>query len=440
MQTILSEIQSIRVTQSCLTSNQETNPFAPVESSRHNHQPLADRDHNHQPSERIQSSIDRGHHHLKLSFPKFNEKDPMGWVYKAEHYFEFKEIGMDQQVQLASFYLEGIALQWHRWLTKFRGQMTWNEFTKALLLRFGPTNYEDPSEALTRLKQTSTVSADQETFKELSHRVDGLLENFLVGCFIAGLRDEIRLDVKIKQPRSLADAIGVARLIEERNGLLQKGSSNFRPSGMTPKALPNNSSGVLGPPPINKPNNSVNPFKRITSQEAKERRKKRLCYYCDEGFVLGHRCQRPQLFMIKDIVLEEDLPEEVLEHVGSVENILPEVSFHAITDTEHPQTIGVHGKLKGKEVTMLIDGGSTYNFVDQSLVTKYGLPITRDKTFQVIIANREKITCMGRCLALPLVIQGYDKELDFYILHVAAVKVFIGCIGVLGFERNSLVL
>ncbi|KAL5821361.1 hypothetical protein ACOSQ3_023243 [Xanthoceras sorbifolium] len=144
----------------------------------------------------------------------------MGWVYKAEHYFEFKEIAMDQQVQLASFYLEGIALQWHRWLTKFRGQMTWNEFTKALLLRFGPTNYEDPSEALTRLKQTSTVSADQETFKELSHRVDGLLENFLVGCFIAGLRDEIRLDVKIKQPRSLADAIGVARLIEESNGLL----------------------------------------------------------------------------------------------------------------------------------------------------------------------------------------------------------------------------
>jgi hypothetical protein len=40
--------------------------------------------------------------------------------------------------------------------------------------------------------------------------VDGLPENFLIGCFIAGLRDEIRLDVKIKQPHSLADTIGVA--------------------------------------------------------------------------------------------------------------------------------------------------------------------------------------------------------------------------------------
>ncbi|KAL5764629.1 hypothetical protein ACOSP7_016982 [Xanthoceras sorbifolium] len=290
MQTILSEIQSIRVTQCRLTSNQETNPFAPAESSHHNHQPSADRDHNHLPSERIRSSIDCRHHHLKLSFPKFNGEDPMGWVFKAEQYFEFKEIAMDQQVQLASFHLEGIALQWHRWLTKFRGPMTWNEFTKALLLRFGPTDYEDPSEALTRLKQTSTVSAYQEMFEELSHRVDGLPENFLVGCFIAGLRDEIRLDVKIKQPRSLTDAIGVARLIEERNGLLRKGSSNFRPSGTAPKAMPNNSVGVLGPPPVNKPNNGVSPFKRITSQEAKERREKGLCYYCDDRFVLGHRC------------------------------------------------------------------------------------------------------------------------------------------------------
>ncbi|KAL5831742.1 hypothetical protein ACOSQ4_017096 [Xanthoceras sorbifolium] len=364
MQTILSEIQSIRVTQCRLTSNQETNPFAPAESSHHNHQPSADRDHNHLPSERIRSSIDCRHHHLKLSFPKFNGEDPMGWVFKAEQYFEFKEIAMDQQVQLASFHLEGIALQWHRWLTKFRGPMTWNEFTKALLLRFGPTDYEDPSEALTRLKQTSTVSAYQEMFEELSHRVDGLPKNFLVGCFIAGLRDEIRLDVKIKQPRSLTDAIGVARLIEERNGLLRKGSSNFRPSGTAPKAMPNNSVGVLGPPPVNKPNNGVSPFKRITSQEAKERREKGLCYYCDDRFVLGHRCQRPQLFMIEDTVLEEDLPEEALEHVGSAENILPEVSFHAITGTEHPQTIRAHGTLKGKEVTVLIDGGSPHNFVD----------------------------------------------------------------------------
>ena len=32
---------------------------------------------------------------------------------------------------------------------------------------------------------------------------------------------------------------------------------------------------------------------------------------------------------------------------------------------------------------MLIDGGSTHNFVDQSLVLNCGLPVLRDKKFQV---------------------------------------------------------
>ena len=61
--------------------------------------------------------------------------------------------------------------------------------------------------------------AYQEAFEKLSHQVDGLPENFLNGCFIAGLRDDIRLDVKIKQPSTLADTIGVARLIEEQHQL-----------------------------------------------------------------------------------------------------------------------------------------------------------------------------------------------------------------------------
>ena len=120
---------------------------------------------------------------------------------------------------MASFHLEGIALQWHRWLTKFKGPQTWTEFTTAILLRFGPTDYEDPSEALTRLKQTSLVIEYQEVFGKLSHQIDGLPETFLIGCLVAGLHDEIQLDVKIKQPCTLADAIGVSRLIEERNSL-----------------------------------------------------------------------------------------------------------------------------------------------------------------------------------------------------------------------------
>ena len=133
---------------------------------------------------------------------------------------------------------------------KFRGPLTWAEFTKAMLLQFGPTNYEDPSKSLTRLKQTLTVAAYQEAFKKLSRSIDNLPEQFLVWCFIAGLWDNIRLDVKIKQARTLADVIGVARLIEQQNSL-DRCTEHFSPPphiSMMPQPIPNSFVRILGPP------------------------------------------------------------------------------------------------------------------------------------------------------------------------------------------------
>lgn len=48
---------------------------------------------------------------LKLEFPRFNEGDDLlGWIYKAEHYFDFFNIEKSKKVKLASFHMEGEAL------------------------------------------------------------------------------------------------------------------------------------------------------------------------------------------------------------------------------------------------------------------------------------------------------------------------------------------
>jgi len=124
-----------------------------------------------------------------------------------------------------------------------------------------------------------------------------LLGNFLIRCFIAGLQDEIRLDVKIKQPHTLADTIGMARLIEERNQLKKRGPlpiqsiPNLVPTSVIAKTSPNPMAGVLGPPQGPRINTSPSAppasFRRITNQEAREQREKGLCYYCDEKFIRG---------------------------------------------------------------------------------------------------------------------------------------------------------
>jgi len=60
-----------------------------------------------------------------------------------------------------------------------------------------------------------TINAYQEAFKKLSHKVDDALENFLVGYFIKGLKYDIQLDVRVKQPKMLFETTSVAHLIEE---------------------------------------------------------------------------------------------------------------------------------------------------------------------------------------------------------------------------------
>ncbi|KAJ8752156.1 hypothetical protein K2173_003764 [Erythroxylum novogranatense] len=445
LQTFASQTQNIEVMVTQLKEQLENvNPFAPggsnqhtpshsnfMQNNDHHSQPLFPQNTNNGQTSQMNPQVHytqtsnpfpQHHSHLKLQFPKFDGTDPQGWAYKAEQYFEFTGVPPKQHVQLTSFHLEGIALQWHRWLSKFQGPLTWEELTRAIFKRFGPTEY-DPSEALSRLKQTTTVVDYQQEFEKLSHRVDNLPASFLVGSFIAGLREEIRLDVKIKQPRTLSDAIGVTRLVEERNLLQKKQSTTSKPSWSSKTITPS----LLVPAPsaktITGTNNSPPPFRRISGQEAKERRDKGLCYYCDEKYILGHRCNKPQLFAIED-VLEEAETETGDDRSESEE--VPEISLHAIAGMEHPQTIQLAGTLKGMDVTILVDSGSTHNFVDQSIVKLCGLTVAKDQTLRVMVANRDQITCQGMCQGVSLTIQGYRTTADFFVLPSAACPIVLG--------------
>jgi hypothetical protein len=51
------------------------------------------------------------------------------------------------------------------------------------------------------------------------------------------------------------------------------------------------------------------------------------------------------------------------------DEVLPEISLHAITKSLHPKTMRVLGWIGGQKVVVLIDSGSTHNFVD-TLVCK----------------------------------------------------------------------
>ncbi|CAH9146476.1 unnamed protein product [Cuscuta epithymum] len=361
-------------------------------------------------------------HDPKARFPKFSEGDPAGWIYQAEQYFDYYEVTPDRKVRLVSMHLEGLALQWYRWLLKRRGPITWDEFVRAIRLRFGPTEFADPSEALSRLKQSTTVAAYQEAFEQLSHQIDDLPESFLIGSFLGGLRDEIRLDVKTLKPRTLDAAFGLARLVEEKSQVACRGSFSTR---TTPPKQPI-TAGILGPPPVarpelSKPNSTI---KRLPWEEMQRRRSLGLCFSCNEQFAPGHRCKHPQLMLLEIGESNKDPTEDASDSQDG--NTPLEISLHALTGWTAYRTLRLKAEVGGREIVVLIDSGSTHNFIRDKLAESMRLPFSPMPTLNVKIANGEPLRCNRRVERVPLRIQEAQFEVTFYTLPLVGIDAVLG--------------
>jgi hypothetical protein len=91
--------------------------------------------------------------------------------YKADQFFDYYQIPENQRVRLASFYMEGDALIWFQDGEDSGLFPYWDAFVRELHIRFGPLAYDDPMEAMMRLKQTSIVAVYKTQFESLSNRL-----------------------------------------------------------------------------------------------------------------------------------------------------------------------------------------------------------------------------------------------------------------------------
>nr|GFC50749.1 transposon Ty3-G Gag-Pol polyprotein [Tanacetum cinerariifolium] len=122
-----------------------------------------------------------------------------------------------------------------------------------------------------------------------------------------------------------------------------------------------------------------------------------------------------------------------------------EISFHAISGAILPQILRLPKRIQNKDVVVLVDGGSTHNFVEQELVNRLGLQVDPTVNFSVVVANREKLACTGRVRNISLVVHGYVISTDFFVLPVAACPIVLGVqwlktLGHIEFDFNNLTI
>ena len=128
---------------------------------------------------------------IRIDVPRYDGGDPQGWIFKIQQYFNFHNAPEDERLQIAPLYFDGKALAWYQWCQKNTKIDSWSTFLKSLQVRFSPSKLEDYQQKLSKLVQVGTVLEYQEEFENLSNQVDGLLESFLLSCFISGLKPNI---------------------------------------------------------------------------------------------------------------------------------------------------------------------------------------------------------------------------------------------------------
>ncbi|KAG6490402.1 hypothetical protein ZIOFF_051698 [Zingiber officinale] len=157
-------------------------------------------------------------------------------------------------------------------------------------------------------------------------------------------------------------------------------------------------------------------FKRLSRAEMAERRAKGLCFNCDESYSTGHKCKR--LFWIKVLDDDSEGEEEGETH--------PEISLHAISGVRNSQTMQLLAASHGIPVSILVDSGSTHNFVREGLVLNLKVEIQKRPNLKVCVANGERVPSLGLCKSVPLQVGKDTFSIDLYMLPLEGFDMILG--------------
>lgn len=148
-----------------------------------------------------------------------------------------------------------------------------------------------------------------------------------------------------------------------------------------------------------------------------------MCFHCDEWYTFNHACKRLFLIEIEEESMGRSEPEETTEED---EGNTPAIFLNTIIGMTAPQTMRIMAKIGKVSLTVLIDTGSTHNFLHEPFARIAGLQVEKNTSLRVVVANGEWLRSPGLCREVSLNIQNTQFLVDFYLIELE------GCDAVLG--------
>ncbi|WVY94796.1 hypothetical protein V8G54_033884 [Vigna mungo] len=350
----------------------------------------------------------------RVELPPFEGVDPHSWINRVERFFDIQKMAEEDKVELAYISMKGSASYWFKYWREKTKNRTWLGLKAGLINRFGGGFKGTLYEQMATLRQDGTMEEFMRSFEILLGQTQGLSEELILGFFLAGLREEIKGQVRIQDPQDLMVAIRVARDVEDAinracrgvwNGVKVKhvgtrvsssivrgdGDRSFatrtggtegvvltRREGLTTA----NNTNARGNNPAGGENRG-RMVRNLPYPEFLKKREKGRCFRCGGPFAPSHRCSKRSLRVL--LVAEDE--EEEAEENSNLEAKPLELSACSAEGLTPLKTMKLTGLIREKRVVVLIDSGASHNFISRSVVEELELRVADTPTYAVSLAD-----------------------------------------------------
>lgn len=366
----------------------------------------------------------------KIDFPRFYGNKIKEWFGKAEQFFLIDNTPEEAKVGIASMHFDGEASTWHQALMQEDDDAlilrSWRGYKIRLKERFEEI-FDDPMAELKELRETYGIADYNAKFELIRTRLK-LSKEYLTCAYLAGLHLDTQMHVRTFHPRSTRQCLVLGRLYEAAHPKKEVKSNWSMQKSQFPSNTPRGLITMKKEETQKKEwGGKMKPF--LSQAEMSERRAKGLCYYCDEKYTPEHylKHKKTQQFSLDGEEDEEDWKDaetgaEEQTEVGDI----AQISISAVAGVSDYNTMrvkGLHGK---KHLYVLIDSGSTHNFMDKKVAELLGCRLLPTGKTRVSVADGSMVEIFGKIEKFKWQFQGNHFQADFMVKALGCHDIVLG--------------
>lgn len=275
------------------------------------------------------------------------------------------------------------------------------------------------------------------------HDKDHTCSGHALSIFLTNMNQHLALHVRQFKVNSVPEAAKIAKLHElsllhtptrtSRYGFSSSQKSNFSQPNKNQYNTTSTPTTNTVANPNNKPLLPNIPQKHVSFEEMQERKRKGLCMFCEEPFTPGHQLKhRRAEFLFLDMEAETEFDEEIAlveqirdTTISDEDDKVPTISVHALNGAPTFNCMRLMGQYEKRKLHILIDPGSTHNFLDIQIAKGLGCSLKPIKPMSVVAASGDLVT-KYKCSSFAWKMQGYGFKAEIRTLPLGCSDLVLG--------------